>query len=159
MQEDSELGYLLSPSVNYSHDIPKGWRYVSLNEVQGLYDPSELIKIFLEEYSQLSKSFIDDIQISNPCIFTGLRNFMFIGYIVKIQLQQIVPFRSDDTFFPEFFSLFEGKKDYITMVCNDNCGVLEWLLLEDFVGHAPEDYTELKVTEWPKEVWLPDTTI
>ena len=147
MKEDPEFGYVLDPSVNYNGKIPEGWTVLSLIECEDLYDIKELKQSVLDdvEFSEL-----EDILITNPCIFTLEDGMMIIGYIISFvfstDLRDAV---YEDTWMEKFIN-----GDTINFPCyNHNTLGMELVMLEDDVPEIQ------KVTEWPFNVMLPDTTL
>ena len=147
MKENPELGYVLEPSVNFDNKIPKGWTVLSLVECEDLYDIKELKQSVTDD---VSFGELEDILITNPCIFTLEDGMMIIGYIISFifsnDLQDAV---YEDTWMGKFIN-----GDTVTFPCyNHNTLGMELVMLEDDVPEIQ------KVTEWPFNVMLPDTTL
>lgn len=152
IKRDPEMGDSLPDSVRYNYDVPESMVLSSLNE-SDYYSAKEL-KDFVEcEFVWIN---VKDILVTNPLIFTAERNFMFIGWIVKLELSDIIPEPEEVEWFYDSFKPFIGK-DYICFVCH----TLEDRELEEVVG---DDFPlfnleTLKYTVWPYEYHLPDTSV
>ena len=149
MTEDPELGFILKPSVLFKNEIPEGWSVISLLEFPELYDVTELIGYI---HGEFPANIVENILITNPCIFTSEYGFMYIGYIATFIFSDKAYIDEDD----EDCTVLKDYLNYdrVTLACCNDIHGLDWLCDLDEINQKP-----YKVTEWPINVMLPDSTL
>jgi hypothetical protein len=149
MTEDPELGFILKPSVLFKNEIPEAWTVISLLEFPELYDITELIEYI---HGEFPANVVEDVLITNPCIFTTEDGFMYIGYIATFIFNDKAYIDEDD----EHCTVLKDYLNYdrVTLPCVNSVHGLDWPCDLHEINQRP-----YKVTEWPINVMLPDSTL
>ena len=144
MIEDPELGFILKPSVLFKNEIPEGWSVISFCEFPELYDVTKLIEYI---HGEFPANIVEDVLITNPCIFTTEYGLMYIGYIATFIFSDKAYIDEDDedcTVLKEYLNY-----DRVTLPCVNSVHGLDWLCDLNDIDQRP-----YKVTEWPINVML-----